>query len=328
MDLNNNHMPKVSVIVPVYHSEAFLERCCRSLFGQSLDDIEYIFIIDGVSTDAEQIIQNTLASYPLHQGQVTILRHLENQGISYSRQEGHDQARGEFLFHCDSDDWLEADALLSAYELAIREKSDLVFFDYVRHYEDTGKEIIYSSSHVQQGFISTMDASLHNVFIRRQLLISQGLRFPKGINWGEDLYLSVLLQVLTKKIVYLPQVFYHYCMHSRSFTSEVDVEKYMQLVACPLYVEQELAKRHLSAQFTPMLLQMKYEVKEYFLLHPKMRNIDQWLGIYPECHSSIWQYSSVPFYLKCLSWMSVHHMTKVVEVLLCCRDLIHRCRRL
>lgn len=326
MDLNNVLYPKVSVIVPVYHSEAYLDRCCRSLFSQTIDAIEYLFILDGPSKTAEQIISDVLASYPQRQEWVSIHKHATTRGISCSRQEGHELVNGEYIYHCDSDDWLEVDALRIVYETASKNKADLVFFDYVRHYEATGKEARYSSSHVEHGNISTMDGTLHNILIRRQFVSSQGLTFPQGINWGEDLCMSVLLQILTTKIAYVPQVLYHYNMHDSSFTSDVNEEKYRQLVACPQYVEQELSRLQLSDRYAPLLLQMKYEVKEYYLIHPKLRNVRRWCSLYPECHSAIWRYASVPFYLKCLSWLAVHHMQKLVEILLLCRDWVNRYR--
>lgn len=326
MEENKPGAPKVSVIVPIYHSEPYLARCCRSLFCQTLDDIEYLFIIDGSSATAEQIIAETLIGYPERQSQVKILKHSENKGISHCRQEGHDLAKGEFLYHCDSDDWLEPKALQKAYELAIKDCADLVFFDYVRHYEDSGKEIVYRSAHVEQGIISTMDGSLCNKIIRRQFVISQSLSFPVGINWGEDLCMSVLLQILAKRIAYLPQVFYHYYLHSESFTTDIQEQKYQQLVSCPQFVEQELKKRRLSDQYSFLLQQMKFEVKEYYLIHPKLQDIKKWQSIYPECHSAIWQYSSVPLYLKVVSCLATNHLSWIAEFLLYCRRFIHRIR--
>lgn len=319
-------MPKVSVIVPIYHSEPYLERCCRSIFSQTLDNIECLFVIDGYSSSAETIIAEVLNDYPLRKDQIRILRHEYNLGTSFSRQEGHEQAKGEFLYHCDSDDWLEPEALTTVYYKAKSEHADLVFFDYVRHYDNTNKEVVYRSAHVEQGIISTMDGTLCNKLISKQLLTTHNLRFPVGINWGEDLCMSVLLQILAPKIFYLPKVLYHYCLHKESFTTSIDEQKYQQLASCPQYLEQELDKRQLLDRYSLLLLQMKFEVKEYYLIHPSLRSVQKWLSIYPECHSFIWQYSSVPFYLKTVSWLAANHMQRFADFLLDCRSLFHRIR--
>ena len=326
MVLSKKGMPKVSVIVPIYHSEPYLERCCRSIFSQTLDNIECLFVIDGYSSSAETIIAEVLNDYPLRKDQIRILRHEYNLGTSFSRQEGHEQAKGEFLYHCDSDDWLEPEALTTVYYKAKSEHADLVFFDYVRHYDNTNKEVVYRSAHVEQGIISTMDGTLCNKLISKQLLTTHNLRFPVGINWGEDLCMSVLLQILAPKIFYLPKVLYHYCLHKESFTTSIDEQKYQQLASCPQYLEQELDKRQLLDRYSLLLLQMKFEVKEYYLIHPSLRSVQKWLSIYPECHSFIWQYSSVPFYLKTVSWLAANHMQRFADFLLDCRSLFHRIR--
>lgn len=326
MEESNRMVPKVSVIVPVYHSEAYLEWCCRSLLSQTLDDIEFLFIIDGPSSEALQIISQVSTGFPHRQRQILILVHAENLGISASRQEGHDRATGEYIFHCDSDDWLEPDALATLYILAKQETADLVFCDYVRHYQTTGQSALYSSSHVLKGEIHTIDGVLFNKLVRRQFFIDQALRFPQGINWGEDVCMSVLLQALAHKVSYLPRVLYHYLLHPQSLTQQIDGAKYQQLVSCPHFIANELQARGMSEKYTHLLLRMKFEVKEYYLIHPLLRNVEKWQTIYPECHSSIWQYSSVPFYLKTISWLAANHMPWVAEFLLDCRDLIHRIR--
>lgn len=317
---------RVSVIVPIYRSEPYLERCCRSLFEQTLEEIEYLFILDGKSIEAEDIIRQTVEDCPQRKGDVRIVAHEKNLGISCCRQEGHELATGKYIFHCDSDDWMEREALQLLVETAEAEEADIVFFDYTRHYGV--KEVCYRSACVLQGEIPTLDAPLHNKLIRADLIRRNNLRFPEGINWGEDLCMSVLCQIMAEKIAYLPQAFYHRNMHLQSFTSQANKEKYMQLVACPQYIEAELQKRNLTGRFASLLMQMKFEVKEYFLIQQQMRDIKQWKVLYPECHAYIWQLVGVPFYLKFVSYLITHSLGGVADVLLTCRDEINRLRRI
>lgn len=323
MDLSNN-VPKVSVIVPIYHSEAYLERCCRSLMSQTLDSIEYLFIIDGPSSEARQIVERVFSENAQRLLQIQIIEHPENLGISVSRQEGHDRANGEYIYHCDSDDWMEFDALHNLLEKAETENADLVFFDYVRHYAD--RQVVYSSESVLQGKINTIDAPLHNKLIRRQLIKEHALRFPKDINWGEDLFLSVLCQILAKKIAYLPQSLYHQMMHPQSYTSMIDRNKYLQLVQCPHYLTSELKKIELDRQYEPLLLKMKFEVKEYFLIERSLRDIHLWKSLYPETHPFVWHFTEVPLYLRLVSWLITHQMSWFAEALLSLRDQINKFR--
>lgn len=316
----------ISVIVPIYHSEPYLERCCRSLFAQTLADVEYIFILDGPSDEAEEIINRVVEDYPLRREGLRIIVHEQNRGISFSRQEGHELARGKYIFHCDSDDWMEPDALQLLVEKAEEEEADVVFFDYMRHYDR--QEILYRVEQVLQGKVPTIDAPLHNKLIRTDLIKKHQLRFPEGINWGEDLCMSVMCQILADKIAYLPQCLYHRSMHDQSFTAQVNKEKYMLLVACPQYIETELQRRGLAEKYKQLLMQMKFEMKEYFLIQPQMRDIKLWKCIYPECHAYIWQYSGVHIYLKFVAALINCHLSYVAYLLLFCRDQINRVRNL
>lgn len=317
---NKAVQPRVSVIVPVYRTEPYLERCCRSLFGQTLQEVEYLFMLDGPSAEAESIIGRTLTDFPQRKEWVRIIGHEQNRGVSCCRQGGHDLARGQYLFHCDSDDWMEVEALEKLYAKAVAEGAELVFADYVRHYPSSGREVVYSAEYVLRGGISTMDGTLCNKLISRELVQDNDLRFPEGINWGEDMVMSVLLQIFARKTAYLPQIFYHYCMRSDSLTQALDTEKYMQLVSCPAYVERVLSQRGLAESHQMLLMQMKFEVKEYFLIHRAMRNVKKWQRIYPECHAYIWQYGSVPLYLKCVSALASHRLPILAWAMLQCRD--------
>ena len=107
--MNNivSYNPKVSVIIPVYNVEKYIERCARSLLEQSLKDIEYIFVDDCSPDNSITMLENILKEYPERQPLVKILFHEPNRGLAYTRQEGVDAAKGEYIIHCDSDDWVE-----------------------------------------------------------------------------------------------------------------------------------------------------------------------------------------------------------------------------
>ena len=97
---------KVSVIVPIYEVERYIERCARSLFEQTmLSGIEFIFVDDCTPDYSIEILHNTLKEYPEREAQVTILTHSANKGLAAARKTGVRAARGEYISHCDSDDW-------------------------------------------------------------------------------------------------------------------------------------------------------------------------------------------------------------------------------
>ena len=131
---------KVSVIIPIYGVEDYIERCARTLFGQTMrSGIEYIFVDDCTPDRSVEIIQETLKEYPERAEQVTILTHSVNKGLAATRKTGVRAARGEYIIHCDSDDWVEPEMYQLMYEEANRTHADMVVCAYINEYE-TGSE--------------------------------------------------------------------------------------------------------------------------------------------------------------------------------------------
>ena len=97
-------MPKVSVIVPVYGVEKYVERCARSLFEQTLDDIEYLFIDDCTPDKSIEILKKVLKDYPQRNNQVIIHRMESNSGQAAVRKWGMLNSTGDYVIHCDSVD--------------------------------------------------------------------------------------------------------------------------------------------------------------------------------------------------------------------------------
>ena len=123
-------MPKISVIIPVYKAEPYIERCVRSLFSQTLDDLEYIFIDDCTPDNSISVLKAVLDEYPNRRDQVKIVNHQHNQGVSQSRQDGFDATTGEYVIHCDPDDWIEPEMYELLYDKAKSGNFDIVGCDF------------------------------------------------------------------------------------------------------------------------------------------------------------------------------------------------------
>lgn len=126
---------KVSVIIPVYNVEPHIERCARSLFEQTLYEIEYIFVNDCTPDRSMLILQSVLENYPHRQKQVTIINQPCNLGAAKAREDGIKAATGEYIIHCDSDDWIAPEMYQLMYEKAVTERLDMVICDW---YETDG----------------------------------------------------------------------------------------------------------------------------------------------------------------------------------------------
>ena len=118
---------KISVIVPVYSVEEFIERCVRSLFQQTYKEVEYIFVNDHTPDRSMEIIKNCIAEYP--HLKTVLLEHSVNKGLPAARNTGLSVATGKYVFHCDSDDFVEPDMLEKLYQRAEETNADIVWCD-------------------------------------------------------------------------------------------------------------------------------------------------------------------------------------------------------
>ncbi len=128
-------MPKVSVIIPVHNAEKYLSECLDSILGQTLGDIEVLCVDDG-STDGSAGI---LADYAAKDARVRILRQVRS-GAGAARNRGLAEARGEYLFFCDADDWIDRATLDSMYSSALSARADVAMTGIVYFDSGTGRE--------------------------------------------------------------------------------------------------------------------------------------------------------------------------------------------
>ena len=97
---------KISVLVPVYGVEKYIARCAESLFGQTYEDLEYVFVDDCTTDRSMAVLHEAIERWPRRKGQVRIMRNDRNRGIGYTRQRLVDAATGCYVTFVDSDDYL------------------------------------------------------------------------------------------------------------------------------------------------------------------------------------------------------------------------------
>ena len=227
-------MPKVSVIIPIYGVEKYIERCARSLFEQTLDDIEYLFIDDVTPDKSIDILKQVLVEYPFRKKQVVIHRMDTNSGQAAVRKWGIQNATGDFVIHCDSDDWIDVDMYRVMYEKAIREEADVVVCDF--NYTDgisykRKVKACFSDScdeFVLDMLYQKISWAVWNKLIRKELCSSVKV-FPLYA-MGEDMVTIILS---CEKISYVENAYYNYYFNPNSImntlTREQCMNKYLQL---------------------------------------------------------------------------------------------------
>lgn len=234
-------MPKVSVIIPVYGVEKYIERCARSLFEQTLDNIEFIFVNDCTPDRSIEILKTIIEEYQSRMEEkkysIRIDRMKKNSGLPAVRKYGVNNAIGNYIIFCDSDDWVDRTLYQRMYEQAICEDADIVVCDYV---ETDGivfknKKIGLLSCEKEKCIKDMMylrtSWGVWNKMIKRKYF-NQITEFPKDY-MGEDMALTLSLMAKIDKISYCPNSYYNYFINpaspSRQDSEECAIRKFLEV---------------------------------------------------------------------------------------------------
>ena len=303
-------MAKVSVIIPVYNVEQYIERCAHSLFGQTLDDIEYIFIDDCSPDHSIDKMLAVLEQYPRRKEQVTVIRNPRNLKQAGSRNVGMRAATGDYMIHCDPDDWIELDMYQAMLDLALETGSDVTMCDFfLEHGRKTEvsrmHRIVNPHDYINASNWAPINWSLANKLIKSSLIKDNEIYPFDGVNYMEDVGICVRVMYYANQIAFNDAAFYHYNLvnagsicHNEDFTSNIAQGK-----RCVEQLEAFFADR--SKQFAGFLNTYKLIIKnESLLMTPK--DYAGWKHTFPEVKSSILAVKrfNLPFRLSlyCLTW--------------------------
>lgn len=189
---------KVSVIVPVYNVEKFIDKCLNSLVNQTLKEIEIIVVNDGSSDNSQKIIDEYVKKYP--NKIKSFIK--ENGGQGSARNMGMEKAVGEYISFVDSDDWLDLNTLEKMYNLAKKDKSDIVICDMVDHYSNY---TIYHNCTKYNSVFEVTPSACNKIF-RKELI--KDFRFLSKL-WYEDFDFTTKILFNTNKISNISEGFYH-----------------------------------------------------------------------------------------------------------------------
>lgn len=228
-------MPKVSVIIPVYNVEQYIERCARSLFEQTLDDMEYIFVDDCSKDNSIKKLEAILTDYPAREGQTKIIRMSENKGQAIATHKALSVAKGEYIIRCDSDDEVNIDTYERLYLKAASEHLEVVIFDKILVSDNKTKvvesfkhnnETDYRSELMRNILILYGIPSLCSAFIAKKVFQNE-IFYPTG-KMGEDVALLLQLVYYSKSVGYLNVPFYRYYRNPGSTCNSVGKEAILE----------------------------------------------------------------------------------------------------
>lgn len=222
----------LSIIIPIYKAEPYIERCARSLMEQTMEDgIEFIFINDCTPDASMEILGSVLSDYPQRKGQVRIINNEINKGVSATRLIGIEAAKGEYIGWCDSDDWVEPTMYQKMYDATQNGVIDVVVANFIEELSDKAIKRTYNKCCIPQECIEKswqgyyFPGSLWQQISRKGIILNS-MSCISHVDYGEDLYSLWLTYYRATSIAYVEDYLYHYnCLNLSSLVHNVDCSK-------------------------------------------------------------------------------------------------------
>lgn len=272
---------KVSVIIPVYNSEKYLEECIESLLGQTLKECEFIFVNDGSKDNS----YNILKKYEKLDRRIKIINQ-KNQGSSMARNSGLNIARGKYIGFIDSDDYIDKDMISILYNNIIKNEADISICDYYEVYSNEKKiervncdnvEVVMNNTEAlnkiyeEKGWLYVV---AWNKLYKKELF--ENIKFMEG-KIHEDEIIAHELLYNAKRIVYTNKKLYYYLQRKDSIMGEsfnikkldiIDALKYRadffhnkKIKNLQYKAEYEYLKKFFSLYYKAELCLKDYEVR-------------------------------------------------------------------
>lgn len=204
--------PKVSVIIPVYNSEKFINKCVDSVLEQNFQDYEIILINDGSKDNSKEILDGYKEKYP---EKITVI-HQENMGVSKTRNNAIKMAKGKYIMFIDNDDFLDKDYIEIFVKEIEKDDYDVVLGGYRRPNEE-GK-IVKELKLPQEEWGKFMIFAPWARIYKKDYLIKNDIKFLP-VNIGEDVYFNLQAMNISNKIKIIDYIGYNWYFNTRSVSN-------------------------------------------------------------------------------------------------------------
>lgn len=214
---------KLSVIIPIYNVEQYLDKCLNSVLKQIEKDDEVILVNDGSIDNSLSICENIK---DLYKNNNIILINKQNEGVAIARNVGLKKATGDYIFWIDSDDWLDDNCIEFIKNAIERTKSDIILFDF---YNVNGKNIKPSFIFEKSKSLNKKDilidvaqdrfrSFLWRTVVRRE--VYEDIYFPEGVQMMEDFSIYHLLFHKAETFYYIRKPLYYYRLVNNSLSQK------------------------------------------------------------------------------------------------------------
>lgn len=233
---------KISIIVTVYNSEDYLERCLNSLIKQTYKNIEIVIVNDGSTDKSYQII----SEYQKKDKRVKIINQ-ENKGCVVARLNGIKNATGKYCMFIDSDDWIEENTVERLVKKIEITNVDIIKYRFIcepskKEQENIiyGKDVIFDKLKKENLYVMLLTTAklnnLANEIVRSELFNLSNPVLNENINQGDDFLINLDLFYKAEKILLTNDIYYHYEKNENSITNSIKLDRVIKNINDLLYV--------------------------------------------------------------------------------------------
>ena len=268
---------KISIIIPVYGVEKFIAKCLTSLFEQTYKNIEYIFVNDCSKDHSIDILNKFIEQLPnWRKENIIVINKKKNEGLPQARRTGIASCSGNYVMHCDADDWLESNAVEILVNKILHTNADIIYFNYIKEYENSSEksnELLCKSSQEYYsniiGFNNQTGGYCWNKIIKRELY-DNNIEYPI-YNMHEDVALTSQLVFYAKTIEFEPSYLYHYVRYNNESICKSFIQNNKQLcvqtslnrfIICKFLYENNSTK-----VYEKQYLNLLYPILTFFAFH-------------------------------------------------------------
>lgn len=308
---------ELSVIVPVYGVEKYVRRCAESLMSQTLDEgVEFIFVDDASPDRSMDIVREVVAAYPSRK--VKLVRCDVNRGLPAARNTGMTHAVGKYIYHCDSDDFLNPDTLESLLLAARKNDADMVWSGFYLSFGNNEREMLQPSASSPRAAVrdmlgGSMKYNVWNKIVKKEIYTESGILFPDGYSMGEDMTM-IMLAARCRSVASVDRPLYHYVkVNGGAMSKSYDDSKLGQIAYNAERVVAFLKNTLAGAGLHRELDWFRLNVKLPFLFTGNPCDLKRWREWYPEADSNIMSNKSLPLRTRVLEWCAAKDLAFIVR---------------
>ncbi len=320
-----DHNIKISILMPIYNVEQYLEKTLDSVFLQTYQNIDYVFVNDCSPDNSFQVLKDVINKYSIDESRYIIINHEQNEGIAVSRADCIAHAKGDYVAFVDSDDWIEKNAIEQMVLATKAGSIDIVGCDFIKEFL-SGKTSYHHEKYAdncRENMLRCLNYDIATVLwkllIRRNLF--DNFTITPHVDIVEDYIMSVKLYYYAKSFVAIPKAFYHYVQYNQSRVSFQTKRSLNMHIKGVQEVESFCREKGIHNDYVQnKLLLRKFNIKSNFVLNKHVLEERLYRETFPEAEG-VWRKMNYSKLERVKFWLADHKLFFMLEYLNSFKDI-------